>query len=377
MKVNTALCFVLAGAALALRERRALRLICAGIVAVVSALSLAEYVTGADFGIDQLWVRDPGDAQTVPGRMAQVTGISFILASLSLLLVGARARAALWAQQAMALTVGALGMVALLGYAYDVRQLYGLAGFSSMALHTATALVLLAAGLVCARTDGFVVDFVAARPGGPLARRLLPGAILLPAIIGWLRVQGSKAGLFEPNFGTGLFAITMILGFTALVWWTARTLNRADAVRRETETQLRNQAELMDHAHEALIVREPGGAIRSWNRGAEALYGWPAAEALGREHTRPAAHRGCAAGTEQRAAGAHRPLGGRAGSHGTRRPARHRREPPDRQPHADGHAHPGKQSRHHRAQAGGRGVAHRQRGTGRLQPGDDRPGACA
>jgi PAS domain S-box-containing protein len=65
------------------------------------------------------------------------------------------------------------------------------------------------------------------------------------------------------------------------MWWTARILNREDAARRATETQLRNQAELMDHAHEALIVREQGGAILFWNHGAETLYGWPAAEAIG------------------------------------------------------------------------------------------------
>ncbi|MDD5675718.1 MAG: PAS domain-containing protein, partial [Chitinivibrionales bacterium] len=45
--------------------------------------------------------------------------------------------------------------------------------------------------------------------------------------------------------------------------------------------QLRNQAELMDHSHEALIVREPGGVIRFWNKGAESFYGWKSAEALG------------------------------------------------------------------------------------------------
>ena len=38
-----------------------------------------------------------------------------------------------------------------------------------MALHTAAALALLAVGLVCARRDGFLVDFVATRPGGQLA----------------------------------------------------------------------------------------------------------------------------------------------------------------------------------------------------------------
>ena len=78
-----------------------------------------------------------------------------------------------------------------------------------------------------------------------------------------------------------LLALAMMLSLAALVWWTARALHRADAVRRENETQLRNQAEVMDHAHDALIVRELDGVIRSWNRGAETLYGWSAAEAVG------------------------------------------------------------------------------------------------
>ena len=281
MKVNTALCFVLAGAALVWRERRALRRVCALVVGVVAALSLAEYLSGASFGIDELFIRDSGDLQTVPGRMAQATGISFIFSSLCLLLVGARGRAALWTQQAAALAAGTFGLAALLGYAYEVRQFYGPAGSSSMALHTTVAFTLLAAGLLCARPDGVVSVLTMAGPGGQLARRLLSAAILVPVIVGWLRVQGSKAGLFEPNLGTGLYAIIMILTFAALIWLTARTLDRQDAARRQVEMQLRNQAELMDHAQEVLIVRELGGAIRFWNRGAEALYGWPAAEAIG------------------------------------------------------------------------------------------------
>src|SRR5205085_432959 len=45
---------------------------------------------------------------------------------------------------------------------------------------------------------------------------------------------------------------------------------------------LRSQAQLVELAHEAILVREVGsGAILFWNRGAEELYGWPRAEALG------------------------------------------------------------------------------------------------
>jgi PAS domain S-box-containing protein len=52
--------------------------------------------------------------------------------------------------------------------------------------------------------------------------------------------------------------------------------------RTDTERQLRRQAELIDAAPAAIIVRAPDGAIRFWNKGAEHMYGWPAAAAVGR-----------------------------------------------------------------------------------------------
>ncbi|HEX4083968.1 MAG TPA: PAS domain S-box protein [Chthoniobacteraceae bacterium] len=52
--------------------------------------------------------------------------------------------------------------------------------------------------------------------------------------------------------------------------------------RKAAEEALREHAELLDLATDAISVRDLDGRIQYWNRGAESIYGWNAAEAIGR-----------------------------------------------------------------------------------------------
>src|SRR5207244_12594697 len=53
--------------------------------------------------------------------------------------------------------------------------------------------------------------------------------------------------------------------------------------RRRTEERLREQADIISRAHDAVIIRDFGSDIVTfWNQGAEHLYGWSASEAIGR-----------------------------------------------------------------------------------------------
>jgi PAS domain S-box-containing protein len=63
--------------------------------------------------------------------------------------------------------------------------------------------------------------------------------------------------------------------------------------RKRMDDALRERAELLELASEAIMVRDRNGCIRFWNAGAEALYGWRREQVLGRDlkellGTRPA-----------------------------------------------------------------------------------------
>jgi PAS domain S-box-containing protein len=61
-----------------------------------------------------------------------------------------------------------------------------------------------------------------------------------------------------------------------------RCFTRDITARKRAEEQARFQARLLDAVEQAAVVTDPEGRIIYWNRYAERLYGWPAAEALGR-----------------------------------------------------------------------------------------------
>jgi PAS domain S-box-containing protein len=52
--------------------------------------------------------------------------------------------------------------------------------------------------------------------------------------------------------------------------------------RRQAEEQLRQQAALLDAASDAIYLKAMDDTVRYWNQGAERMYGWTRAEALGR-----------------------------------------------------------------------------------------------
>lgn len=56
----------------------------------------------------------------------------------------------------------------------------------------------------------------------------------------------------------------------------------AELDRQQADARIREQASLLDKAQDAIVVRDLNHSITYWNKSAERLYGWSAAEAVGR-----------------------------------------------------------------------------------------------
>ncbi len=232
MKFNTALGFALAGSALLLLHRGQRRgaQIGAGVVALIGLLTLAEYVFGTNIGLDEWLVQDTRSTAQYPGRMSPATALGLCLLGSSLALL-ARRRWVLLAQT-MALVAAFIALLAVIGYLYGVESLYRISTYSSVVLHTALTLLALSFGVLSLYpAQGILTVITSDSAGGLLARRLLPAAVLLPPLLGWVRLLGQEAGLYDTRFGLSLFALSNVVVFSLLVMRTARTLHQVDRER--------------------------------------------------------------------------------------------------------------------------------------------------
>ena len=154
MAPNAAVAFILLGSALALiqhggRQSIVLAKVLGAVVGVVVLARLTETVTGMDLGVDRWVFSVPTEALgLIPvGKMAFVTALNFLYASIALLLI-AFGRWRLVAE-ALAVVVAFIGVVFFLGYLYQAPLLYR-ESMIPMAVTAAAAFCFLGAGtLVC------------------------------------------------------------------------------------------------------------------------------------------------------------------------------------------------------------------------------------
>lgn len=258
MKANTALCFILFGASLwmlvpeqAGQKVLSIARVFAFIGAIIGALTLSEYVFDLALGIDQLLFHESaGTVETFhPGRMAPNTALNFIMLGLALLLLDVKTRVS----QFLALLAGLVGLLSLTGYSFGVRALYGMSFYTPMALNTSVIFILLSLGILFARPFyGFMDVVTSENTGSSMLRRILPAAIVISLLLGWLHLEGEQLGLYDHKFAAALLSIMQVVILSVVIWLNGLFQNRVDIERKSVKEKL---SEYREHLEELVEER--------------------------------------------------------------------------------------------------------------------------
>jgi diguanylate cyclase (GGDEF)-like protein/PAS domain S-box-containing protein len=244
MKANTAAAFVLAGLALWLlhenhpRRHSILRQVCSSLVLLTGLITLIEYLLGWGPGFDQLLFREvlePGGV--APGRMTAGSALSFVLMGAALLLRADLRRTRL--AQIVTVPLLLLALVPIIGYVFGADSLFRAGSSTAVVLPSAIVFCILGLGLNFVRPEeGGMAVLLSQGAAGFLARNLLPAAILLPIMTGWLNHLTESSGRFEEAVVEAVAVVINVVLLTGVLVWAILTLQRVDLARLRADDEI-------------------------------------------------------------------------------------------------------------------------------------------
>lgn len=208
---------------------------CAVIAIMIGAITLAEYQLDWN-GIDELLFTDlESRAKGIPpGRPALNTALAICFIGAALLLIDHKTRYGGMPAQWLALAAGFIAFVNLFGYTYRTQDLPPVSPFYSFSLGSTLVILVLVAGILYTRPNhGFMAIITSKSVAGLMARRLLPAILVIPPVLGSLRIMGERAGYYDAIFGLALFDEINIIIFTIFIFINIHALHNSDTERQK------------------------------------------------------------------------------------------------------------------------------------------------
>lgn len=261
MKTNTALGFFMAGWCLWLLRRARVAgcpsrfaIVLAWLVLLIGLLSLGEYLTHWNPGIDQVLFHEPPGAQGTgdPNRMSQATALSFTGLGTALILMSLDLRRPRIVDLVV-LPVLLIAWSSITGFVLGVDALHDLSQYTRMALPTALSFLALGLGIMLEIPDSEIVAIALGNsPGSRLFWRLLPIFIFAPLGLGWLILKGVNSTYFAFPNGIALLVLAITTIAFTWTWRMAIVLNREDTARRQAAAELSRRYFELALSHERL-----------------------------------------------------------------------------------------------------------------------------
>jgi len=270
MKVVTASCLILSATSLVLIQadtsvllKHKLSKLLSLIIFIISLGTLIDYVFVLTKGHESLITSTPilSLLLSPAKRMSLLSALIFLFIASTLFLLSTKNRLAPDLAHLIIIPAAFASYYVPISYILDVYSVAELP-LTPVALNTGISFCALCLAILLIRPETWLMKvFTSENTGGMMARRLLPALILLPVLIGWLRIQGERTEIFGSEVGVVLVALTYTLCFVLLIWMTSRSVNQIDEKRHASDEALKKSYAELD-----LRVKERTAELLKLNR---------------------------------------------------------------------------------------------------------------
>lgn len=311
MKIITASCLILSVVAIVvLKEdlfsavRKPVVIAISVFIFLISLLTMYVYLYFSETGHDPGFINYPFFNAFLPFkmRMALVSSFEFLLTAFILLFFSADTKKKTEVANLLTIPIFLVSYFVITSYLLEVNS-FSSANKIPVALNTSFAFIALSLAIVLIyeNDNWFLKLSISDETGFLMARKLLPPLMILPVVIGWLRINGEHVATFTSEEGTIMVAMTYLICFLILIWLTTRSMNiidlrrlksEDDLIKSHNELQLRERElqstkyyleNLINYANAPIIVWNPDTEIQLFNHAFETLTGYSSLDVLGRK----------------------------------------------------------------------------------------------
>jgi PAS domain S-box-containing protein len=292
MKVITAFCFIFSGAAMVFiqissqtRLQIFLTKVLSIVISTIGLLTVVVYIsvltTGSAFPyVDSMFFSFFLAPAT---RMALVSASLFFIIGIVLFFLSFGNQKGANIAHALILPVSIISYMVMISYILRVHNLHSFQNIS-VALNSGISFLALCFAVLFSRTDTwFMKVFTSENDGGRMARMLMPVLMVLPVVIGWFRIFGEQMHFYESDVGVLIVAVTYVICFLWLVWFTAKSVNRSDYKRNyELKLAAEEWQTTFDSISDAVSIQDKDFRLVRVNKSYEKAVGLTNEELIGK-----------------------------------------------------------------------------------------------
>ncbi|WP_318345720.1 response regulator [Flagellimonas baculiformis] len=268
VEFNTAFCFILLGITIILIVKH-YNLVVAhvvnGILLLIGLVTFGQDILGADFGLDQFFVKDNLDilsGSLNPGRMSLATSLSFTLLGIALLLIMLGKPKLLKLSAYLSQSVAFFAFLAITAFFFQIPIEEKFAFISSMAVHTAIGFLLASTAIsLMIPRYGIMQLFIGRNIGNHLMRKLFFQLSVISFVMAYAVFQISKEGYFSPGFSMALLAVGLISAILLILAIVVPSINKLEQDRRVVERELLATNTYLNATPDPMVIIDESGEI--------------------------------------------------------------------------------------------------------------------